>query len=84
MTKGKPYNGYPSWNVWNVCLWINNEAELYKSCSEVAELYKEKKLTKEEAICDLLRIVFWAFSGKTPDGARVSKRAVKTWLELYS
>ena len=81
MTKGKPYNGYPSWNV---CLWINNEAELYKSCSEVAELYKEKKLTKEEAICDLLRIVFWAFSGNTPDGARVSKRAVKTWLELNS
>lgn len=75
------FNGYPSWNAWNVCLWIDNEYGVYLNAREVYDDYKRKILTKEEAICDLLRVVSWAFGGKTPDGAKVSKRACKIWLE---
>ena len=33
----KPYEGYPSWNSWNVSLWINNEYNLYMTAYNLVQ-----------------------------------------------
>jgi len=63
------YNGYPSWNAWNVSLWINNEEFQYKTARFVIEKYGYVKgvnmLTK-----------MWE-DRTTPDGAKYNKRSIK-------
>lgn len=33
----RQYNGYPSWNSWNVSLWINNEYNLYTTAYDLVQ-----------------------------------------------
>jgi hypothetical protein len=30
----KEYNGHPSWNAWNIALWIGNDEFLYRAAVE--------------------------------------------------
>ena len=65
----KEYNGYPSWNAWNVSLWINNDEDLYRLAYNVVNDmgYKDGY----EFLCE------WWSNKVTPDGAKFSKRAIK-------
>ena len=33
----KSYNGYRSWNAWNVSLWINNDEAIYNTAKNLVE-----------------------------------------------
>jgi len=71
MAKG--YNGYPSWNAWNVSLWVNNDAYLYRVAFDtVKELGYTKGL---EVLCEM-----WV-DYTTPDGAKFNKRSIKLAIE---
>ena len=36
------YNGYRSWNAWNVSLWINNDEGLYRQAVELVRRHGYK------------------------------------------
>jgi hypothetical protein len=63
------YNGYPSWNQWNVSLWINNDESLYRLALSLVKQhgagYAAVKLT------NFLR------NEKTPDGAIYNLTSVR-------
>lgn len=69
----KPYEGYPSWNSWNVSLWINNEYALYKVAYEVVQLRGMERAVEI--------LTNWWGNKRTPDGAVFNKRSIKLALE---
>jgi hypothetical protein len=69
----KPYEGYPSWNSWNVSLWINNEYNLYKTAYD---------LVQREGMDKAVRILTnWWVNKRTPDGGVFNRRSIKLALE---
>jgi hypothetical protein len=62
----KTYNGYRSWNAWNVSLWINNDELIYQFACHLASSYG-----LHYATC-----VFMQTFKKTPDGAIYNKKSV--------
>lgn len=69
----KPYEGYPSWNSWNVSLWINNDYDLYNLSYGTVKNYGMKN-----AILILSQL--WK-GKKTPDGGIFNKRSIALALE---
>ena len=39
----RQYEGYPSWNSWNVSLWINNDFILYSCARDTVWRYGMEK-----------------------------------------
>lgn len=69
----RQYEGYPSWNSWNVSLWINNEYSLYITAYE---LVQREGMTKA---VDMLTNM-WD-KKRTPDGGVFNKRSISLALE---
>jgi len=62
-------NGYPSWNAWNVSLWINNSEDRY---------YEAYEMAKKHGLGRAARILTDRWAGdKTPDGATYNARAIR-------
>ena len=40
------YNGYTSWNAWNVSLWINNDESLYHFAYDLVKQYGRCRAAK--------------------------------------
>ena len=69
----RPYEGYPSWNSWNVSLWINNEYDLYSLSYDMVQKHGMKTA---------IRILSEGWEGKkTPDGGIFNKRSIALALE---
>lgn len=70
----KPYNGYPSWNAWNVSLWINNDEGLYTLALECVR-------KAGHSLSAARRFSRLCGASKTPDGARYSVRSIYGAME---
>lgn len=75
-TEGQPtgeksmaeYNGYPSWESWNVFTWLNGDETLY-------QLARDK--VKKHGIARAAEILAEELDGQsTPDGARYTQRSI--------
>ena len=64
----KSFNGHPSWNAWNVSLWIANDEPLYRRAYELGR--KLGAMGAADILCGEL-------PPKTPDGAPYAKRNVE-------
>lgn len=81
MSKAKPFNGYPSWASWNVCLWIDNDYDLYMACRYVMRMFSIKEITRKQAVRDIQEITrSWFGKNRTNDGAYISLKACDIWL----
>ena len=69
----KQYEGYPSWNSWNVSLWINNEYNLYKTAYDLVQ--REGMRRAAEILTN------WRGDKRTPDGGVFNKRSIGLALE---
>jgi hypothetical protein len=71
----KTYNGHRSWNAWNVSLWLNNDENLYNTCTDLVQRLGAKKAAR--IVYSLLK------NEKTPDGAKYNRisiyNAIKDW-----
>ena len=73
MGKAKEYNGWPSWNAWNVALWVNNDYHFHENF-----LYCHENMTRKDAIDTLVE---WFGGKKTPDGGVFNRRTITLALE---
>jgi hypothetical protein len=71
MSKG--YNGYPSWNIWNVVLWLSNDEGAYSMLYEAIRNTRNRDEAVEEAMWNLRTMGL----KETPDGAPYTKTAVR-------
>ena len=68
----RPYNGYPSWQVWNVSVWLSADEHFY---------YRIMSLIEHRGLEAAANILSEELRGQsTPDGAPSSKAAVKYGL----
>lgn len=74
------YNGYPSWNSWNVNLWIESKEVIHEHLNDLVELHRDNK-TRSELVARLTRAVIFFLGKRTPDGAIINRRALAIWLD---
>lgn len=63
MNRQKTYNGHPSWNAWNIALWIANNEGLYRFALDCLDRHKGRKIPAAQEFLEAMD------SPKTPDGA---------------
>jgi hypothetical protein len=67
------YQGYRSWNSWNVSLWINNTETLYFTAVELVNNHGRK-----EASAKLAEM----YKGeRTPDGGKYNRQCIYDAME---
>lgn len=71
----RPYNGHPSWQLWNVSMWLSNDYDVYKHIINLIDQYGLDQATKR--LCDELK------GQSTPDGAPYSKGAIRYALRDF-
>lgn len=67
----KPYNGHPSWNAWNVSLWIGNDEGLYRLALDCRREYPKNLSAAARLFVQQVGVT------KTPDGAPYSQTSVR-------
>lgn len=68
----KSYNGHPSWNAWNVALWIGNDEGLYRAAVEAHGASRVRAVR----VRHFRNATGLTEKSKTPDGAIYSNRSV--------
>lgn len=63
------YNGHKNWNHWNVSLWINNDAGLYRTARD-GVLTASNRTEAAKMLLNML-------PAKTPDGAPYSVSSIR-------
>lgn len=67
------YNGYTSWNAWNVSLWINNDEPLYHFAYDLVQEYGRSQAAK--------MLTSELGGQKTPDGATYNLTGIRQALQ---
>lgn len=67
------FNGHPSWNAWNVALWINNDYGLYQMARDIVASSDNLDVAAEQFVANLRA----SSVVKTPDGAPYTKSTVR-------
>ena len=67
------YNGYTSWNAWNVSLWVNNDYDTYLIARNTVERLGYVRGLK-------FLVAQWG-GEKTPDGAIYNRTAIKQAIQ---
>jgi hypothetical protein len=67
------YNGHPSYNAWNVSLWINNDEGLYNEARRHVRREASKGAAAAAMLFSLREAGFW----ETPDGVRYTKTNIR-------
>lgn len=68
----KEYNGFPSWNQWNVSLWISNDKSLYRYAMN---------LVRRRGIARAAIVMARDMAGeRTPDGGQYNLTAIRRAL----
>lgn len=67
----KTYNGFRSWNAWNVSLWINNDESIYNYCLALINRYGLRKAS----------LTFMQDHTSIPDGAKYDYLSVYNTLK---
>ena len=92
----KSYEGYRSWNAWNVCLWLDNDQKLYTMGWSVVKMVKEnytrnpisgEVFSNEKKIKMATSRLYDRINGpefgcitRTPDGGKFNRLSIQTWV----
>lgn len=74
----KEFNGFRSWNAWNVSLWLNNDEGLYRVMLDCLEVAAGNKRKAARFVLNTLRD--WGLT-QTPDGGRYNVTAIMGAME---
>lgn len=80
------YNGYTSYEAWNVALWIDNTYELQEVFNRLVNVANEEKILGAKN--DLIKIMsaecFSEFGGEcNPDGVLVTRERLDEYVSLF-
>lgn len=68
------FNGHKNWNYWNVSLWINNDAGLYRQASYLCRIHSKS----DAATLMYSSLVEDLGVTHTPDGAPYSVSSIRS------
>lgn len=72
----KTYNGWSSWNEWNVVLWLSNDYGI----EQMMRLWADKGYNKVRIVKALKEDLLGT---RTPDGAVYNHKCIKSYVESW-
>ena len=75
------YNGYPSYNAWNVSLWLSSDERLYTLMLDIVKKTRRHTGSKRAAPKALLEFLNEYDITHTPDGAKYTVSNIKQAME---
>lgn len=77
----RTYNGHPSYNAWNVSLWINNDEGLYNMVRDRLLFGRNRRYSKLDVAKSIVAELEEVGVTKTPDGVRYTATNVMRAME---
>ena len=75
------YNGYPSYNAWNVSLWLQSDEGLYNLMLSIIKRNRRRYGNKKRAPKEMLDALHGCKVYKTDDGVRYTVSNIRRAME---